>query len=145
MRRTFIYLYLFSVAVIILVGWLWFRDLFSLVPKRSDFAGANLAVSRHTRYGGFLEGATLTLGLFLGVAAGYKGTEKRSVLERAGLVIVGWVLTAIAFSLLPRYYFPDDDFAAWLVWLAGSFYPAAGSWLVTVLFCHVVQDKHMAA
>lgn len=40
--------------------------------------------------------------------------------------------------MLPRYYFPGDDYTAWFVWAGTAIYPLLGGWLLTYLVGSVV-------
>lgn len=87
----------------------------------------------YSAYREFLEYSIIILALLLGTGSALLGVVKRKILLGAGILVIGVIITAFIYALLPRLYFFGDDFSAWLYWPTFGFYAYAGSWVVVTV------------
>jgi hypothetical protein len=124
-------------------GLLTFSHLSGLYP------GPNLdnppaAFTWYTEYGVYLRTSSCVLATVIGLTAAVNGRREGNPVK--GLVILGgcWLLTALAYGVLPRHYPPHaggDDFYAWLLFMAYGAYPAIGAWLIGNLVLWVSRRR----
>lgn len=80
-------------------------------------------------YGRYLVMVCFSLGAFLGLYSAYAGLRVKRTSRGLMILILGVLLTAIPFSLLPNLQFPEGTTSASLVWLGTGFYAFAPVWI----------------
>ena len=124
--------YLALLFVILFYGLLKYGHLKELLPTQAltDPPGA---LALYSAYGGFLDITVLLLALLIGTWSALFGIFKGSFLKGLVLLVAAVMLTGLAYSLLPRLYYPGGDFSSFVYWLSGGFYAYSGAWLLTTL------------
>lgn len=133
--RTLLAIYILLAVATIAYGLVTYAHLHRLYPGPQVNRPPE-ALSWYTAYGSYLKRSAVLLGVALGSLTGYLGMQSASRTRGAGSLLILWLLTSVSFGLLPDYYLPycgGDEFSAWLMFMAGSLYPAIGGWLVVTL------------
>lgn len=94
------------------------------------------AFAWYAEYGAYLKISSVLLVIALGLIAAINVRGEGRAIKSLVFLGSGWLLTAMAYGVLPRYY-PSygsgDDFRPWLLFMAYGAYPAIGAWLFGTL------------
>ncbi|MFH1071205.1 MAG: helix-turn-helix transcriptional regulator [Candidatus Glassbacteria bacterium] len=93
-------------------------------------------------YHSFFRPFLLGLGLYLGIWSAVFGLWRRHWLWGLGALAAGGILTVVPLSLLPRMYFPLDQYPLAALWVIGNAFTIGASWLlVTVIGRLLLADR----
>ena len=131
----------FSLLLVILVyGLLKYGHLKEILPTQAMTEPPG-ALELYSAYGGFLDITILLLALLIGVWSALFGIVKGSFFKGMILLVAAVMLTGLAYSLLPRLYYPGGDFSSFVYWLSGGFYAYSGAWFLTTSLGLLIKRK----
>ncbi len=127
MRMGLVYLIL--LALVTIYGFNTYGDLGQSATPSQNISEEHPLYPVFAAYGRFLVTASFVLGAFLGLYAAYAGLLVRRTSRSLMFLILGALLTAIPFSLLPDLQLPGGESQASIVWLGTGFYAYAPVWI----------------